>query len=336
MTFADSWLLWGLGPLLALWLLAFAATSLRPRPTVRFPNVGALRRGPRGLAVRLRPFAVGLRVLVVALLMLAMARPQQGRERTQVRTDGVDIVIAVDTSGSMAALDLDADRPIQQRRDRLAVAADVLAAFIRSREHDQLGLVVFGSEAFTQCPLTLDHRVLGSFLERLEIGMVGDATAMGVALGTAVKRLADSPAKSKVVILLTDGRSNAGAMSPSTAAEAAAALGVKVYAIGVGTRGKAPVVVETLFGPRVEYIEADLDEAGLKAVAERTGGAYFRAEDTEGLTQITQSINELEKTEIQSLSYMEYDERYPMLVWPAVFLLLLELLLLGTRLRRLP
>jgi Ca-activated chloride channel family protein len=236
----------------------------------------------------------------------------------------------------MQALDLDADRPINRRRNRLQVAKEVVDEFVQGRINDQIGLVVFGSEAFTQCPLTLDHGIVATFLEGVEIGIAGDATAIGSALGTAVKRLRDSQADSKVIILLTDGRNNAGALSPQKAAEIAETFDIKVYTIGAGTRGKAPFVVDSLFGKQVVYESVEIDEETLREMADRTGGRYFRAEDTTALESIYEEIDEMEKTEIKTSTYMEYDEQYRRFLVPALVLLLLEVLLLGTRFRKLP
>jgi Ca-activated chloride channel family protein len=279
---------------------------------------------------------MGLRILTIALLVMAMSRPQTGRRHTQVSTEGIDIVLVLDTSGSMQALDLDADRPINQRRHRLDVAKTVVEEFVQKRQSDQIGLVVFGDEAFTQCPLTLDHGIVATFLEQVDIGMAGDATAIGSALGTAVKRLRDSQAKSKVIILLTDGRNNAGALSPKKAAEIAETFDIKIYAVGAGTRGKAPFLVDSFFGKQVVYQSVEIDEETLEEIAKRTGGAYFRAEDTTALESIYTEIDELETTEITSNTYMEYNERFRFFVLPAVALLLLEVALLGTRFRKLP
>ncbi len=339
--FADPWLLWVLAPLLLLWLVAWAvlpwlARRRRQAAAVRFSNIDTLKRLRPSRTLLLRRMVLGLRVLAVVLLMLGMSRPQTGRTHTQVRTEGIDIVLVVDTSGSMQALDLDANRPIQSRRNRLEVVKTVVDHFVKKRENDQIGLVVFGNEAFTQCPLTLDHGIVASFLERIEIGMAGEQTAIGSALGTAIKRLKESQADSKVVILLTDGRNNAGSLSPRKAAEVAKTFGVKVYTIGAGTRGKAPFVVDTVFGQRVVYQDVEIDDATLQEVAERTGGAYFRAEDASALETIYDQIDELETTEIIMHSYMEYNEQFHWFVFPALGLLLAEVLLLGTRFRKLP
>jgi Ca-activated chloride channel family protein len=341
--FGDLQLLWGLVPLYLLWaawwvVMRFGAFGLgRSRASVRFSSTARLQQLKLSWAVRLRPWVEALRLVSVGLLIVAIARPQTGKSHTQVTTEGIDIMLVVDTSGSMQALDLDAHKRIGDRRNRLEVVRDVMADFVKGRDTDQIGLVVFGSEAFTQCPLTLDHGIVDSFLGRLEVGMAGEATAIGSALGTAVKRLRDSEAKSKVVILLTDGASNAGVITPSKAAEIAQTFGVKVYTIGAGTLDeKAPVLVDGFFGQQVQYIPVEIDEATLREIAETTGGAYFRAEDSEALARIYDQIDTLEKTEVKSRTYMEYDERFSWLVLPAIFLLLLELLLLGTRFRKIP
>jgi Ca-activated chloride channel family protein len=339
--FADPWLLWVLAIIMVLWLGAWAllpwlARRRRQAAAVRFSNIETLQRLRPSRTIMMRRLVLGLRLLAVILLMLGMARPQTGRTHSKVRTEGIDIVLVVDTSGSMQALDLDADRPIQSRRNRLEVVKTVVDSFVKKRENDQIGLVVFGSEAFTQCPLTLDHGIIASFLERLEIGMAGEQTAIGSAIGTAIKRLKDSQAKSKVVVLLTDGRSNAGSLSPRKASEVAKTFDVKIYTIGAGTRGQAPFIVDSFFGEQVVYQAVEIDEATLKEVAERTGGAYFRAEDATALKAIYDQIDELEKTEITMHSYMEYNERFRWFVYPALALLLLEVVLLGTRFRKLP
>jgi Ca-activated chloride channel family protein len=237
----------------------------------------------------------------------------------------------------MQALDLDSqERTISRRRNRLEVAKDAAESFVLERENDQIGIVVFGEQAYTQCPLTLDHGIVATFLDRLEIGMAGDKTAIGSAIGTAVKRLRDSEAKSKVIILLTDGRSNAGNLSPRTAAEVAKTFGIRIYAIGAGSRGQAPFLVDTPLGPQVRYENVEIDEETLRAVSEVTDGAYFRAEDADALERIYGEIDQLEKTEITLESYMEYNEQFRWFVLPAIGLLLLEVGLLGTRLRKLP
>jgi Ca-activated chloride channel family protein len=335
--FADAGLLWLLAPVYLLWLgLWWLLARRRTAAAVRFSTTRILERLRPSRTLILRRLVLGLRLLTVALLILGMARPQTGRRQTQVQTEGIDIILVLDTSGSMQALDLDADRAVNRRRNRLEVARSVVDRFVQRRQNDQIGMVVFGNEAFTQCPLTLDHGVVAAFLERVEIGMAGDGTAIGSALGTAVKRLRDSEAESKVIILLTDGRNNAGPLSPRKAAEIAETFDTRVYTIGVGTRGKAPFIVDSLFGKRVIYEDVEIDEEMLREIASRTGGSYFRAEDGAALAEIYDEIDRLETSEITTESYMEYDERYRRLVLPALGLLLLETLLLGTRFRKLP
>jgi len=340
-TFEDLWLLAVLAPLYAVWVVLWIALPRWRRrrgldAAIRFSTLRQAGRVRAPFTLVLRRAVRTLRLLAIALLVLAMARPQTGRKLTQVSSEGIDIVLVMDTSGSMQALDLDADRPIQRRRNRLAVAKDVVREFVEGRPHDLLALVVFGDEAFTQCPLTLDHAVLLDLLESVEVGVAGDRTAIGSAIGTAVKRLRQSKAKSKVVVLLTDGRSNAGTLAPATAAELARTHGVKIYAIGAGARGRAPFLVDSVFGTRIVYQDVEIDEAQLRSIAETTGGAYYRAEDRDGLLEIYREIDRLERTEITTQSYVEYDDRYPWFVLASLGFLLLEVTLLGTRLRALP
>ena len=341
LVFADRWLFWVLVPLFLLWSISWWVVPLltrwrRKRAAIQYSDIGNLQRIRTSRTVFLRRVVQSLRLITVALLVMAMARPQTGRKHTEVRTEGIDIVLVLDTSGSMQALDLDADRPINRRRHRLDVAKDVVDEFVKGRKNDQVGLVVFGSEAFTQCPLTLDHGILATFLERVEIGMAGDATAIGSAVGTAVKRLKESEAESKVIVLLTDGRSNAGTLNPMKAAEIAKTFDIKIYAIGAGTRGKAPFVVDSFFGKQVVYESVEIDEETLEQMAVLTGGSYFRAEDGEALKSIYAEIDEMEKTEISTSTYMEYNEQFRLFLIPALTLLLFEVVLLGTRLRKLP
>lgn len=339
-TFAAArWLPWLFAAVLV-HALVWALLEIRGRrsrvPAVRYPTLARLAALKPSWAVRLRPVVRALRVVVLLLLALALARPQVGRSETVVRTEGIDIMLVLDTSGSMRALDLDADRPIRERRNRLVIAKEVVEQFVAGRPNDRIGLVVFGEEAFTQCPLTLDHGVLATFLDRIDVGIAGDATAIGSALGIAVKRLADSAATSKVAVLLTDGQSNAGVLAPLRAAELAKAKGIKVYTVAVGTRGKAPFVVDSLLGPQIVYQDVEIDEATLEAMATTTGGEAFRAEDRAALEAIYARIDALERTEIEETRYMEYEERFAPLVIAAIVLLLTEALLLGSRLRRAP
>ncbi len=340
MVYAELHLLWYLLPLYLLWTAAVIfltqRNKKRQRSAIRYSSIKKMKRSGVQKKIVLRKIVETSRFLTIALMLVAMTRPQSGRKETQIATEGIDIVLAIDTSGSMRALDLDTHAPIAQRRNRLQVVKDVVGEFVSKRPNDQIGMVVFGQEAFTQCPLTLDHGVLDTFLEHLEIGMAGEATAIGSAIGTAVKRLKDSKAKSKVLILLTDGRNNAGALSPQKAAEVAQTFGIKIYAIGAGTKGQAPFIVDSLFGKQVVYDDVRIDDASLTTLAEKTGGAYFRAQDAESLTNIYEKIDKLEKSEITQPVYLEYNDDFEIYLFPALGLLLLEIVLLGTRLRKIP
>ncbi|MBN1960225.1 MAG: VWA domain-containing protein [Deltaproteobacteria bacterium] len=266
-----------------------------------------------------------------------MARPQSVLGIRPASTLGIDIILTVDTSGSMKALDLDSDRPIYNRRTRLQVVKDVVAQFIKKRNQDQIGLVVFGVEAFLQCPLTLDHHILTVLLDRMQNGMAGEATAIGSGIGAAVNRLKKSKAKSRVMVLLTDGINNAGPLSPMLAAEIAKTFDVKIYTIGVGTRGEAPFIVEQpFFGKSIVYDEVSIDEDALREVANITGGEYFRAENTKSLENIYKQIDKLEKSQSDTPAIIDYDEHAPVFIGIALAMLIFEILILGTWLRRLP
>jgi Ca-activated chloride channel family protein len=300
---------------------------------IRFSSLTVLSRLPQPASVSLRRVVPLLRCIAAALIILALARPQSGVKSVEVKNTGVDIMLCLDSSGSMRALDFDTDG---KRDTRMAAVKSVVSEFVRGREHDRIGMVVFGEEAFTQCPLTLDYGVLLSLLDTLEVGMAGDATAIGTALGVCVKRFKDIESASRVVILLTDGVNTAGAITPLTAARLAQSFGIKVYTIGVGSEGKAPFQVDSLFGKQYVYVEADLDEGTLRHIARLTGGQYFRATDTEALREIYQQIDAMEKTEVEVKEYTEYNELFLWFLLPALFLLLLEIGLANTRFMKIP
>lgn len=328
---ADPQLLLALAlvPLVLWWHLRRGGGS-----AVRFSSVAGLERLGGGGRLLLRHVPLALRLLALALWALALARPQAGRTTQQVRSEGIDIMLLLDTSNSMEARDLEWS---SAQRTRLEVSRDVLAHFIRNRPGDRIGLVVFGEHAFTQCPLTLDHGVLLAFLEQITIGHAGGrATALGEGLGTAVKRLKDVPAKSKVIVLLTDGRNNSGDLPPEKAAELARTYDIKVYAVGAGTRGKAPFFEQTLFGRRVRYEDVDIDDAALTRIAGLTGGRYFRATDGTALQQIYDQIDRLEKVEVVVSEHTEFDEHAAPLIIAGLALLLIEALLSATWLRKVP
>jgi Ca-activated chloride channel family protein len=274
-----------------------------------------------------------LRFLAIALFIIAFARPQQGHKKTEIISQGVDIVLAIDTSGSMQALDFKKNNsPVT----RLTVVKDVVSDFITNRDKDRIGMVVFGAEAFTQSPLTLDHQILGSFLSKLKIGMAGDSTAIGSAIGISIKRLKDLKSKSKIIILLTDGRNNSGKIPPLQAAEIAKTLGIKIYTIGVGKKGKAPFLVDTILGKRLIYQNVDIDEKTLKNISKITNAQYFRATDTETLKSIYEHINLLEKSEVKTLDHSEYTELFHYILIPGLLLLITEIIISNSILRKVP
>lgn len=341
MTFRDPWLL-----ALALVLPAIAVLRLRrrgrSRPAVVFANTAGLRAAGSGLRARLASVVPPcLRILAGVALAVALARPQVGRAETRILSEGIDIVIAVDRSASMLAEDMTGDgEGGEGRRSRLEAARDVIASFIGGRDSDRIGLVLFAGHAFTQCPLTLDYGILRGFVRLLtcvEPGSPDDGTAIGEGLATAVARLVEARGKSRVVILLTDGRNNRGEIDPGRAADLAAASGIRVYAIGVGTRGKAPFPVVDRFGRRgYTWAPVDIDEETLSTIATRTGGRSFRATDLEALKAIWSEIDRLERTERETPRYLEYEELCGLPLGAAVVLLVLEVVLGGTVFRRLP
>jgi len=284
-------------------------------------DVGLHRRQAGRGRVHLRLLPPVLRVAVLVLLALALARPQSGTHTREVTSEGVDIVLTLDISTSMKGEDF---RP----RNRLEEAKAQAAEFIAKRENDRIGLVVFAGQAFTQCPLTLDHDLLDQFLSQVKMGVVEDGTAIGSAIATATNRLRETEAKSKVIVLLTDGDNNAGSVDPVTAARAAAAMGIKIYSIGVGKEGQVPYPVnDMLFGKRYQYVPTNLDEKTLREIASLTKGRYFRAQNTEALARIYDEIDQLERTEVSSVERVDYREASLPFLLPAALLLVLELLI---------
>lgn len=324
MRLADPWLLLTLLILPLLWWW-----YRRKSVSLRFASLNVMRLVAKSKWRGLRHASFALRVLAVALIIIAVARPETGNSRTERQTEGLDIMLVVDTSRSMEAQDFEWKG---QRPTRLAVIKAVIADFVRERPSDRIGMVVFGTEAFTQAPLTLDHEVLLRFLNSVQIGMAGDATAIGDGIGTAVHRLKDVPAKSKIAILLTDGSNTAGRLDPLAAAQAAKALGVKIYTIGVGSDGEVPMMVNG----QMTVQRADIDEDLLKKVSALTGGQYFRAQDSESLVKIYATIDKLEKTKIKVQTFANYDDRYMPFVLAAILALLAEMAVGMTRFRRVP
>ena len=327
--FEDPWLL--------LFFLMVPFLTIRGKgkqqATISYSSIDTLQaiRSARVEILSILPLV--LRMIAISLLVLSLARPQEGYKSTEILSVGVDIMLALDTSGSMQALDFIKD---EKRDTRLAMVKDVVSQFIDNRPNDRMGMVVFGSEAYTQCPLTLDQGILKSFLSKLDIGMAGDSTAIGSAIGIAVKRLKDLESESKVIILLTDGQNNAGSLPPLQAAQTAKAFGIKIHTIAVGTHGKAPFLVNSIFGQRYVYQQVDIDEDTLKKISDLTGGQYFRASDLESLKTIYKQIDEMEKSEVKVIDHSEYTELFHYFLIPGLLILLLEILLSNTVLRRIP
>ncbi len=281
-----------------------------------------------GFRVYMRHFPFLLRLLSIALVIIVIARPQSVSSWEESETQGIDIVLALDVSGSMLAQDL--------QPDRLQAAKKVAAEFITDRSNDNIGLVIFAGESFTQCPLTTDHKVLLNLLNDINFGMIDDGTAIGLGLATSVNRLKESQSQSKVVILLTDGTNNSGQVAPLTAADLARSYGIRVYTVGVGTKGMAPTPVNTPFGIRMQNMPVDIDEETLTEIAALTGGQYFRAQDTEGLRQVYNEIDEMEKYLISVQNVTRRQELFLPWALAALALILLELLLRRTWLRSIP
>lgn len=331
MIFRDFWILF----LIPLILAAFFYLSKRARLcSVRFSSLDIINR-PK-LSVRLISMKALLwfRLAAIALFLIALARPSSPIENAKVEAEGIDIVLTIDCSGSMQAEDFKMNN---KRQNRLFVVKKVAEDFIKMRKNDKIGIVAFAARAYTVCPLTLDYQWLIKNLERIRIGDIEDGTAIGSAIMSSLNRLKDSDAKSKIIVLLTDGVNNAGRVSPFVAAETAKALGVKIYTIGAGAKGLAPYPVKTAWGDTVyRNVRIEIDEDTLKQIAEETAGKYYRATDTKSLKQIYKEIDSLEKTRIEEIGFTHYNELFYIFLIPALLLLLFEIILSNTLLRRLP
>lgn len=316
------WLLLIIPALLAFYIFRQQKTS----PSLRFSSLSQLTDIPVSLRPYLRHILFSFRIICIALLILVVARPQSTDYWENVSTEGIDIVLAMDISSSMLARDF--------RPDRLEAAKNVATEFISGRPYDRMGLVIFSGESFTQCPLTTDHAVMINLMREMQSGMIEDGTAIGLGLATAVNRIKDSEARSKVIILLTDGVNNMGEIAPVTAAEISKTLGVRVYTIGVGSRGMAPYPVQTAAGIRYRNMQVEIDEEVLREIADMTGGKYFRATDNESLNKIYEEIDTLEKSKINVQEYSRKKEEYLPLAIIITALLLFEILLKYTLLRK--
>ena len=323
--------------LLLLPLLAWLKGKQGKPPAFVYSSVQLVRGILNVTRTRSGAFLAALRWLILALLIIALAQPRLTKSETKVTASGVDIVVALDMSGSMASEDFEVGR---ERLNRLAMAKQVLKKFIEKRPNDRIGIVAFATQAYIASPLTLDHEFLLQNLARLELGTIeNNRTAIGSALSTAINRLRELKSKSKIVILMTDGQNNAGKVAPLTVAEAAKTLGVKVYTIGVGTRGEAPMPAgRNPFTRQMVYrmMPVDIDEDTLQKIADMTTGKYYRADNSQRFQAIYAEIDKLERTEAEVKKFAHHDELFTWVITPGLGLLLLEVLLRHTIWRRLP
>lgn len=333
MTFANIEYLFFL--LLLIPLIAFYVfREKKKKESLLFSEIKGLQKLPKQLSVRLRHILIVLRVAGLALLIVALARPQTGAKQRLITSDGIDIVMVLDVSTSMKALDF-------KPENRLAVAKREIKNFIDKREADRIGLVLFAGQTFIKCPLTMDYSMLKSMVDEVDFSIIKQAnnTAIGTAISTASLRLNDSKAKSRVMILLTDGDNNKG-VAPELPAKEAAKLGLKIYTIGVGKKGLIdyPYEVRSFGGTKtvIRQIESDLNEESLTKIATLTGGEYFRAENSKELATIYETIDRLEKTEIEAREWIEYEEHFYIFLLIGFILLLLDFILANTRFRRIP
>ena len=328
MHFASPYYLWLL-TLLVPMIGYYVWRTLQGGAAIRISSVAGVVRAPRTVRYYLRHLPFVLRAAAFALIVVALARPQDVEQNVRTNTEGIDIMLAIDVSGSMLARDF--------KPDRITAAKEVAGSFIADRYGDRIGLVAFAGEAFTQSPLTTDQSTLQTLLARIRSGLIEDGTAIGNGLATAVNRLRESEAKSKVIILLTDGVNNRGEIAPLTAAEIAKAQGIRVYTIGVGTEGMAPYPAIDMFG-NITFInqKVEIDEKTLTAISDMTGGKYFRATDKAKLKAIYDEINQLEKSKVEVTEHVSYHELYLVWVLAALGLLLAEFLLSNLVLKRIP
>ncbi len=316
-------------------LLVIPATAIwywfrggRSNAELSMPAMESFAGGKPSLKLRLRPLMIALRLLTIAIIIVAFARPQSNISRQDISTEGIDIIMATDISGSMLAEDF--------KPNRIEAAKEVGTAFISGRPNDRIGLVIFSGESFTQCPLTTDHAVLINLFNEIKPGMIDDGTAIGDGLATAVSRLKESKTASKVIILLTDGVNNMGALDPLSAAEIAQLYGIRIYTVGIGTMGLAPYPFETPFGIQYQNIEVKIDEPLLKQISEMTNGKYFRATNKSKLENIYKEIDKLEKSKIDVTEFKRKKEEFFALVILALILLCAEIILRQTYFRSNP
>lgn len=312
-------------PLLPVW---YWLKGRKKQPAITYSSLKIFGDIPATWREKFRHLPVILRTIAIMCLLVALARPQTFSSGQNIYTEGIDIAMVLDISGSMLAEDL--------KPNRIDAAKNVITNFIKDRTSDRIGLVIFSRQAFTQCPLTVDYRVLTNLLSKVKTGMIEDGTAIGNAIADGVNRLKDSHAKSRIIILLTDGENNAGEIDPLTAAQIAKTFGIRIYTVGVGTRGEAPYPVNTPFGIRYQMIKADIDEGMLQNIADMTGGAYFRATDTKTLQDIYNKIDKLEKSKVEITSYRQATELFYGWLGAGLFLVLFEFGLSKTVFRKVP
>ena len=327
--FSDPFFLYFL--LLIPLFVYFHLRQRRPQTvTLQYSNLEIVKSVGKSRWTLYRHLLFSIRLLAIVFFILAMARPQSGSKEQEVTTEGIDIIITLDISSSMLAEDF-------KPKNRLEVAKIVAKDFVVGRKNDRIGMVVFAGESYTQCPLTLDYGVLLNFIEDVQIGLIEDGTAIGLALANAVNRLRDSKAKSKVIILLTDGRNNAGELHPLSAAQVAQAMSVRVYTVGAGSRGTALYPIhDPIFGKRYQRLQVEIDEELLQEIARMTGGKYFRAVDRKSLEEVFLEIGELEKTKIEVKEFTRYEELFPLYLILGLIFFSLEIILANTKFKKIP
>ncbi|MFH1856516.1 MAG: VWA domain-containing protein [Candidatus Omnitrophota bacterium] len=331
MLFKDPWILLFI-PLIFLFI--YLAKKRNVVSSVKFSSTELVKGFRPTWKILFSKNLIYARAAMLLLILLALARPRLALEETKVPTEGIDIVLALDCSGSMLAEDFKIGNA---RQNRVDVVKKVVEEFIKMRKGDKIGMIAFAARAYTVCPLTLDYDWLIENLKRVKVGVIEDGTAVGSAISSSLNRLRDTTAKSKIIILLTDGVNNAGKISPLTAAQTAKALNIKIYTIGAGTKGLVPYPVQGFFGQTVyQNVKIEIDEETLRKIADETGGKYFRATDTESLEKIYKEIDAMEKSPFEQHGFREYKELFYYLLIPAMILLLMEVVLANTLLRKIP
>ncbi len=329
-TFANKWVLWLIPLVVVLSVLWWYFHQRKQYPTLTFSDTTSFKGFQNPIKGVLKKYSPLLRLLSLVFLLIALARPQTSYDESKVTSEGIDIVLAMDLSASMMAQDF--------KPNRIEAAKQTALEFIDGRPNDRIGLVIFAGESFTQCPVTIDHAIVKNQLHAIRNGLLEDGTAIGMGLATSLQRLKESESKTKVIILMTDGVNNRGIIDPATAADIAMQMGVRVYTIGIGTKGMAytPVQMDQQGNLIFDYAEVDIDEALLQSVSKKTGGQYFRATDNKKLKQIFDQIDKLEKTKINISAFSHKTEKFYLFALIAAILLMIEWVLRYTVLRSIP